>query len=184
LASSNRRLQSFTSPPPFFLAQRSSFFYTCTCQKKKEGFGLRVHFIAVVCQLNRRKGLVSHTHTPDSRRMGLCKCRVVTNLFCFEHKTNVCEKCIVSTHPRVRDRFNPPPHRRAPTGRAPLCRSLLLAFSSSFFLVRRAFLTCATSAISASSSRTCSGCKIATMTTRARSATSHWPRATSCASLA
>lgn len=32
--------------------------------------------------------------------MGLCKCRVVTNLFCFEHKTNVCEKCIVATHPR------------------------------------------------------------------------------------
>ena len=34
--------------------------------------------------------------------MGLCKCRVVTNLFCFEHKTNVCEKCIIASHRRVR----------------------------------------------------------------------------------
>ena len=33
--------------------------------------------------------------------MGLCKCpkRKVTNLFCFEHRVNVCEHCIVSTHP-------------------------------------------------------------------------------------
>ena len=33
--------------------------------------------------------------------MGLCKCpkRKVTNLFCFEHRVNVCEDCIVSTHP-------------------------------------------------------------------------------------
>ena len=33
--------------------------------------------------------------------MGLCKCpkRKVTNLFCFEHRVNVCEFCIVSTHP-------------------------------------------------------------------------------------
>ncbi|KAJ3284040.1 Zinc finger protein-like 1 [Rhizoclosmatium sp. JEL0117] len=30
--------------------------------------------------------------------MGLCKCRNVTNLFCFEHRKNVCEKCIVSDH--------------------------------------------------------------------------------------
>lgn len=33
--------------------------------------------------------------------MGLCKCpkRKVTNLFCFEHRVNVCEDCMVSTHP-------------------------------------------------------------------------------------
>eukprot|EP00055_Hartaetosiga_balthica_P008975 m.34690 g.34690 ORF g.34690 m.34690 type:complete len:266 (-) comp6548_c0_seq2:1231-2028(-) len=30
--------------------------------------------------------------------MGLCKCRVVTSLFCFQHKENVCESCIVSDH--------------------------------------------------------------------------------------
>lgn len=30
--------------------------------------------------------------------MGLCKCRTVTNLFCFEHKKNVCEVCISETH--------------------------------------------------------------------------------------
>ncbi|KAJ3233160.1 Zinc finger protein-like 1 [Chytriomyces hyalinus] len=30
--------------------------------------------------------------------MGLCKCRNVTNLFCFEHRKNVCEKCIVTDH--------------------------------------------------------------------------------------
>ena len=33
--------------------------------------------------------------------MGLCKCRVVTNLFCFDHRTNVCEKCLVEEHPWV-----------------------------------------------------------------------------------
>uniref|UniRef100_A0A0B8RW99 Zinc finger protein-like 1 n=1 Tax=Philothamnus irregularis TaxID=1899461 RepID=A0A0B8RW99_9SAUR len=32
--------------------------------------------------------------------MGLCKCpkRKVTNLFCFEHRVNVCENCIVANH--------------------------------------------------------------------------------------
>lgn len=30
--------------------------------------------------------------------MGLCKCRVVTNLFCFQHKQSVCDKCIVTDH--------------------------------------------------------------------------------------
>lgn len=32
--------------------------------------------------------------------MGLCKCpkRKVTNLFCFEHKVNVCENCMVASH--------------------------------------------------------------------------------------
>lgn len=32
--------------------------------------------------------------------MGLCKCerRKVTNLFCFEHRVNVCEHCMVTAH--------------------------------------------------------------------------------------
>ena len=36
--------------------------------------------------------------------MGLCKCpkKKVTNQFCFEHRVNVCEYCLVSSHPRVR----------------------------------------------------------------------------------
>ncbi|XP_034940010.1 zinc finger protein-like 1 homolog [Chelonus insularis] len=34
--------------------------------------------------------------------MGLCKCpkRTVTNQFCFEHRVNVCEHCMVSSHPK------------------------------------------------------------------------------------
>ncbi|VDM04527.1 unnamed protein product [Schistocephalus solidus] len=34
--------------------------------------------------------------------MGLCKCerKKVTNLFCFEHRVNVCEFCLISNHPR------------------------------------------------------------------------------------
>jgi len=32
--------------------------------------------------------------------MGLCKCRTVTNLFCFDHRKNVCEKCIITDHPQ------------------------------------------------------------------------------------
>lgn len=34
--------------------------------------------------------------------MGLCKCpkKKVTNLFCFEHRVNVCEHCLVSNHPK------------------------------------------------------------------------------------
>ncbi|XP_014232772.1 zinc finger protein-like 1 [Trichogramma pretiosum] len=34
--------------------------------------------------------------------MGLCKCpkRKVTNQFCFEHRVNVCENCMVTNHPR------------------------------------------------------------------------------------
>lgn len=30
--------------------------------------------------------------------MGLCKCRTVTTLFCFEHRKNICEKCITTDH--------------------------------------------------------------------------------------
>lgn len=35
--------------------------------------------------------------------MGLCKCpkRRVTNQFCFEHRVNVCEYCMVTNHPKV-----------------------------------------------------------------------------------
>lgn len=34
--------------------------------------------------------------------MGLCKCerKKVTNLFCFEHRVNVCEFCLLSNHPK------------------------------------------------------------------------------------
>ncbi|KAK7573340.1 hypothetical protein V9T40_010531 [Parthenolecanium corni] len=34
--------------------------------------------------------------------MGLCKCpkRVVTNQFCYEHKVNVCEHCMITNHPK------------------------------------------------------------------------------------
>lgn len=34
--------------------------------------------------------------------MGLCKCsnKKVTNLFCFVHRVNVCEHCMVANHPR------------------------------------------------------------------------------------
>ena len=34
--------------------------------------------------------------------MGLCKCpkKKVTNLFCFVHKINVCEHCMVEQHPK------------------------------------------------------------------------------------
>lgn len=35
--------------------------------------------------------------------MGLCKCpkRRATNLFCFEHRVNVCEYCLVDVHESV-----------------------------------------------------------------------------------
>ena len=41
--------------------------------------------------------------------MGLCKCpkRKVTNQFCFEHRVNVCEHCMVSNHPKVRHYIKP-----------------------------------------------------------------------------
>lgn len=34
--------------------------------------------------------------------MGLCKCpkRKVTNLFCYVHRVNVCEYCLVANHPK------------------------------------------------------------------------------------
>ena len=35
--------------------------------------------------------------------MGLCKCplKKVTNLFCFEHRVNVCDSCLLSNHAQV-----------------------------------------------------------------------------------
>lgn len=35
--------------------------------------------------------------------MGLCKCpkRQVTNQFCYEHRVNVCEYCMISSHTKV-----------------------------------------------------------------------------------
>ena len=35
--------------------------------------------------------------------MGLCKCpkKKVTTQFCFEHRVNVCEHCLVANHPKV-----------------------------------------------------------------------------------
>lgn len=35
--------------------------------------------------------------------MGLCKCpkRQVTTQFCFEHRVNVCENCMVVNHAKV-----------------------------------------------------------------------------------
>ncbi|KAG5853108.1 hypothetical protein ANANG_G00069600 [Anguilla anguilla] len=48
-----------------------------------------------------KKGLGSAVNALNSdQTMGLCKCpkRKVTNLFCFEHRVNVCEHCLVSNH--------------------------------------------------------------------------------------
>ncbi|KAL0994086.1 hypothetical protein UPYG_G00117590 [Umbra pygmaea] len=41
-----------------------------------------------------------HLSGSTRQTMGLCKCpkRKVTNLFCFEHRVNVCEHCLVSNH--------------------------------------------------------------------------------------
>jgi len=45
--------------------------------------------------------------TPMLINMGLCKCskRRVTNLFCFVHRVNVCEQCMLQEHPRVRPHY-------------------------------------------------------------------------------
>ncbi|KAI9100522.1 hypothetical protein DFS34DRAFT_489042 [Phlyctochytrium arcticum] len=34
--------------------------------------------------------------------MGLCKCRNVTSLFCFSHRANVCETCLLREHQRCK----------------------------------------------------------------------------------
>lgn len=34
--------------------------------------------------------------------MGLCRCRKVTSLFCFQHRINVCDQCILTSHSTVR----------------------------------------------------------------------------------
>ena len=48
------------------------------------------------------------------QEMGLCKCpkRKVTNLFCFEHRVNVCEHCLVSNHNKVGGRTHARTHAR------------------------------------------------------------------------
>uniref|UniRef100_A0A1B0CCE3 Zinc finger protein-like 1 homolog n=1 Tax=Lutzomyia longipalpis TaxID=7200 RepID=A0A1B0CCE3_LUTLO len=67
-----------------------------------------------------------HLHT-----MGLCKCpkRLVTNLFCFEHRVNVCENCIVTSHPKVMKSFS---HISGLFSRVS-CFSLLSALSSRIY---------------------------------------------------
>ncbi|KAF3841328.1 hypothetical protein F7725_007190 [Dissostichus mawsoni] len=68
--------------------------------------------------------------------MGLCKCpkRKVTNLFCFEHRVNVCEHCLVSNHNKVNvfhwsclnDLASRLPLHTAPAGyQCPTCQSPL-----------------------------------------------------------
>ena len=37
----------------------------------------------------------------EEESMGLCKCRTVTTLFCFQHRINVCEQCMVRDHSKV-----------------------------------------------------------------------------------
>lgn len=39
--------------------------------------------------------------------MGLCKCpkKVVSNLFCFDHRVTVCESCLVLNHRKVIAKF-------------------------------------------------------------------------------
>lgn len=50
---------------------------------------------------------------PPGSTMGLCKCpkRKVTNLFCFEHRVNVCEHCLVANHAKVGPLKNGREHR-------------------------------------------------------------------------
>lgn len=39
--------------------------------------------------------------------MGLCKCpkKVVSNLFCFDHRVTVCESCLVLNHRKVGEKI-------------------------------------------------------------------------------
>ncbi len=54
-------------------------------------------------EILRGKKFVLWCFQPIFGKMGLCKCpkKKVTNLFCFEHRVNVCEHCLVSNHPKV-----------------------------------------------------------------------------------
>ena len=40
--------------------------------------------------------------------MGICKCnkKRVTQNFCYEHRKNVCEFCMINSHPSVSDPLN------------------------------------------------------------------------------
>ncbi|KAK6754013.1 hypothetical protein RB195_013170 [Necator americanus] len=50
---------------------------------------------------NNQHSLAEVGHVSSTEKaMGLCKCprKKVTNLFCFEHRVNVCEHCLVENH--------------------------------------------------------------------------------------
>ena len=50
--------------------------------------------------LNEQKEFICRSLLSSGFAMGLCKCpkRKVTNQFCFEHRVNVCEHCMVASH--------------------------------------------------------------------------------------
>ncbi|VDD79422.1 unnamed protein product [Mesocestoides corti] len=58
--------------------------------------------------------------------MGLCKCdrKKVTNLFCFEHRVNVCEFCLTTNHPTL-------PPTTAPAGyECPACAQSIIPLAN------------------------------------------------------
>ena len=55
--------------------------------EEREGSGAR----------GRKKATEAPTQTVGVE-MGLCKCRNVTNLYCFVHRQHVCENCCEETH--------------------------------------------------------------------------------------
>ena len=50
--------------------------------------------------LSEQKEFICRSLYSSGSAMGLCKCpkRKVTNQFCFEHRVNVCEHCMVASH--------------------------------------------------------------------------------------
>ncbi|XP_031950860.1 zinc finger protein-like 1 [Corvus moneduloides] len=70
--------------------------------------GDRPHFRENLHEVTQSRSDVPGSASGAARRhrnvlaMGLCKCpkRRVTTLFCFEHRVNVCESCLVSAHPK------------------------------------------------------------------------------------
>lgn len=78
--------------------------------------GLQISVLVPVSNINRTRHfltfliadtvfvyLLEQSSAQDT--MGLCKCpkRDVTNQFCYEHRVNVCENCMVKSHPKVRE---------------------------------------------------------------------------------
>ncbi|KAM3717469.1 Zinc finger protein-like [Dirofilaria immitis] len=60
-----------------------------------------IHFpIAIIPKIFSLYIISSFTYFSDPYTMGLCKCakKKVTSLFCFEHRVNVCEYCLVENH--------------------------------------------------------------------------------------